>query len=77
MLTGRLICCSSLKFGLRRHRGHVYLAYLQNITKFRVVVLGPRPMTLWESHFAEKETAFVFKECFENLRCARLQVLYS
>ena len=25
-LTGRLICRSSLKFGLWRHRGHVYLA---------------------------------------------------
>ena len=26
LLTGRLICRSSLKFGLRRHWGHVYLA---------------------------------------------------
>ena len=47
------------------------------VTKFRVAVLGPRPMTSVELHFAKKETAFVFEECFENLPYARLQVLFS
>ena len=43
------------------------------MTKF----YGPRPMTLVELHFAKKETAFVFEECFENLPYTRLQVLVS
>ena len=47
------------------------------MTKFYVVVLGPRPMTLVELHFAKKEMAFVFEECFENLPYTRLQVLVS
>ena len=41
------------------------------------MVLGPRPMTLVELHFAEKETASVFEECFENLSYTSLQVLFS
>ena len=34
----------------------------KNVTKFRILVLGPWPMTLMELHFAKKETAFVFEE---------------
>ena len=34
-------------------------------------------MTLVELHFAKKETAFVFDECFEYLPYTRLQVLLS
>ena len=41
------------------------------------MVLGPRPMTLVELHFAKKETAFVFEECFEYLPYTLLQVLFS
>ena len=34
-------------------------------------------MTLVELHFAKKETAFVFEECFEYLPYTLLQVLFS
>ena len=47
------------------------------MTKFCVVVLGLRPMTLVELHFAKEETASVFEECFEYLPYIRLQVLFS